>query len=345
MKRIGIVALATLWLLVLQACVTTPPPPPSGPLARVSDTAEGGGTSGGTFYFLAEVDGERTFTDALRASLGASRGQGAHMTLQRVSRPVAAGRRELKLEARHAYAAPIQGLFQRSGPEPLEGKLSVELEEGKHYRVAGRLDAMRSELWLEEADTGRVVGAKIVAQPSARSAAEAADTARAMAGADFTCCNLRYEGDWISDANFVGLPFVPAGARIVVKDFGRHRAHVLIDGRPMRIGLDYGRAQQTVEQYLPKLMVKTDPRLALAGYEPRVQAAIRAGKVLPGMTREQALMALGPPRSDETASLDAPAWSYWIHQGDAYVLEWGPDGRLKAVQASPAVRSLVEYSD
>lgn len=305
MKRFGIVALATLWLLFLHGCVTTPPPPPTGPVAQLTDSSEGGGTSGGTFYFLAEVDGRPTATDALRASLGASRGRGANMVMQGATRLVPAGRRELKLEARHAYAAPIQGLFQRSGPEPVEGKLSVELQDGKHYRVAGRLDAMRSEVWLEEADTGRIVGDKIIGQPSARNAAEAAEISRAMAGANYTCCNLRYEGDWISDANWMGLPFVPAGARIVIKDYGRHHANVLIDGRPMRIGLDYGREQQSVQQFAPTLVTQADPRVRLASYEARVQAAIRAGQVLPGMTREQVTMALGPPRSDGTRSLDA----------------------------------------
>lgn len=342
MRRGWAWALVGLWLLVLQGCAT-PPPPPTGPVAAVGDSAEGGGVGGGTFYVLAEVDGQPTFTDALRASLVASRGRGAYMLVQTVQRMVPAGPRRLKLTARHAYAAPIQGLFQRSGPEPLEGTLAVELVEGRQYRVTGKLDAMRSELWLEEVDSGRIVGEKITAKPGTANAA--AEMARAMAGADYTCCNLRYEGDWISDANWYGLPFVPAGARIVVKDFGRHRAEVLIDGRPMRIGLDYGREQQTVQQFLPKLMVKADPRLALAGYEPRMQAAIRAGKVMPGMTREQVVMSLGPPRSDSTASFEARVWEYYTLQGDSYGLVWGADGRLEAVQATVSVRAIVLMDD
>ena len=30
----------------------------------------------------------------------------------------------------------------------------------------------------------------------------------------YTCCNLHYDGDWISDANYTDLPFIPAGTPI-----------------------------------------------------------------------------------------------------------------------------------
>ena len=29
----------------------------------------------------------------------------------------------------------------------------------------------------------------------------------------YTCCNLHYEGDWISDANWSSMPTIPAEAR------------------------------------------------------------------------------------------------------------------------------------
>jgi hypothetical protein len=32
----------------------------------------------------------------------------------------------------------------------------------------------------------------------------------------FACCNLRYEGDWISDGNYAVLPMLPAGTPIKV---------------------------------------------------------------------------------------------------------------------------------
>lgn len=67
----------------------------------------------------------------------------------------------------------------------------------------------------------------------------------------FTCCNLHYNGDWISDTNRNLNPMIPAGAPIKLLSFGRYRAHVLIDGREMRLGQDYGREQALIAAGYP----------------------------------------------------------------------------------------------
>ncbi|HEY4637009.1 MAG TPA: hypothetical protein VIH23_01990, partial [Burkholderiales bacterium] len=66
--------------------------------------------------------------------------------------------------------------------------------------------------------------------------------------AGYTCCNLHYENDWISDANWSSMSMIPAGASIKVLDYGRYRIMTEIDGRKMRLGLDYGR-QQSLEDW------------------------------------------------------------------------------------------------
>lgn len=75
----------------------------------------------------------------------------------------------------------------------------------------------------------------------------------------FACCNLHYEGDWISDSNLAQLVFIPAGTRINVKKIDGYRAYVEVDGKPMRLGHDYGREQETTEQWVNKLVVVEDP--------------------------------------------------------------------------------------
>jgi len=159
----------------------------------------------------------------------------------------------------------------------------------------------------------------------------------------FTCCNLRYEGDWISDANWTMLPVIPAGSRITVKDFGRYRANVSIEGRPMRIGQEYGREQESKEQFIAKLVVKNDPQLRIATFSTDVQAAIRAGKVMPGMTKEQVIISLGYPRTDTTVSLELPEWTYWTHDGDRYIVIWGPNQLVKEIDSLRKIRSLIVY--
>lgn len=306
-------------------------------LVIVSDTAVGGGRDGATFFYLQEVDGQSVGENNLQLSIRASRGRGPDMRVQQFSRGVPAGLRRLKLVARVAYAAPIQTLFKSGSTLSAEGVVEVELVPGINYRVAGLLDAFRRELWLEEDESGKQVGAKII------DAADALARSAEMAGASYTCCNLRYEGDWISDESKAMLPFVPAGSRIAVKGYGRYRAEVLIEGRPMRIGQDYGREQESREQFVAKLMVKDDPRLKLASYAPEMQQAIRRGLVALGMTREQVLMSLGHPRTDLTRSLDSPRWRYATMQDDEYVLVWGPDQTVQQVEAIDGVKRLVMY--
>ena len=186
-------------------------------------------------------------------------------------------------------------------PAEVSGTIEVDLKPGETYKVAGALDAFRREVWLVD-QQGRQVGPRIVD----RSAADAA----AASDFSYTCCNLHYDADWISDANWISQPMIPAGSRIVVKGFGRHRAHVEIEGRPMRIGLDYGRKGSSIEDFMTRIVVKDDPRKRFAAWRPEIRSAIAAGRVLVGMTRDQVIMSLGYPRMDRTASLDALRWVY-----------------------------------
>jgi hypothetical protein len=45
----------------------------------------------------------------------------------------------------------------------------------------------------------------------------------------YTCCNLHYDRDWISDANWGNLPKIPPGTPIKVTSYGSNRAAVEID--------------------------------------------------------------------------------------------------------------------
>jgi hypothetical protein len=153
----------------------------------------------------------------------------------------------------------------------------------------------------------------------------------------FTCCNFHYEGDWISDANWGKLPFIPAGAPIKITDYGRYRAYAEIDGKKMRIGQDYGREQEKLDAFTQKLVVAEDPKAKIAAFPKNVQEAIRLGKVAVGMTREQVIISLGFPMTSETPSLDSPVWRYWLDSFDEFQVMWGADGRVKEIVGSPTV--------
>jgi hypothetical protein len=159
----------------------------------------------------------------------------------------------------------------------------------------------------------------------------------------YACCNLHYDKDWINDGNYAELPMIAAGTPIEVLSYGRHRAFVKVDGKPMRLGHDYGRDQETLEAWVAKIVVDQDPSVRINAYPPAVREAIRQGKVVLGMTREQAIVAVGYPLTSENASLDAASWRIWRSTHGEYDLNFKSDGRLESVSGDPEVTSLVLY--
>ena len=165
----------------------------------------------------------------------------------------------------------------------------------------------------------------------------AADGVQSFPRLGYTCCDLHYSKDWINDYNFAELPIIPAGTPVEVTNYGRYRAFLKIEGKPMRLGQDYGRDQETLDKYVKKIIVSDDPRPRIASYPAGVQEAIRQGKVSVGMTREQVIVSLGHPMPSENVSLDAPAWRYWRASGAQYNVYFGPDGHVMKVTGDDAV--------
>ncbi|WP_293777134.1 hypothetical protein [uncultured Oxalicibacterium sp.] len=159
----------------------------------------------------------------------------------------------------------------------------------------------------------------------------------------YTCCNLHYDRDWISDANWATLPFFPAGSRIALVDYRRNYASVYVEGKRMYIGHDYGGEQETREQFVERLIVKEDPKLRMATYAPDVQAAIRAAKVMPGMTQEQVIMSLGYPRADTTPDRQSNEWTYWTLDAQQYTIVWNAAKRVQSIEAALPVKRQVAF--
>jgi hypothetical protein len=148
----------------------------------------------------------------------------------------------------------------------------------------------------------------------------------------YSCCVLHYSKSWISDTNYAELPgIIAAGTPIEVTGYGSNRAHIKVDGKPMDLGHDYGREQEALDQWVRKIIVNDDPRPKINSLAPTVQEAIRLGKVMIGMTREQCIIAVGYPLANENVTLDAPTWRMWRSSGGEYQLNFSRDGRLTSV--------------
>ena len=153
----------------------------------------------------------------------------------------------------------------------------------------------------------------------------------------YTCCNLHYDKEKISDANWTHAPMIPAGAPIKVLSYGSNEAAVEIDGKPYRIVNEYGKAQ-SVQDLMGKLVVPKNPRPKIAGWSPNVRAAVEAGKVVNGMTREQVLVAVSYPPTHKTPSLEAPMWQHWQSRAGRFEVYFDANGkvdRLNGVKDAP----------
>src|SRR5450432_1731775 len=159
----------------------------------------------------------------------------------------------------------------------------------------------------------------------------------------YACCDLHYSKDWINDGNYAELPMIAAGTPIEVISYGRERAAVKVAGKPMRLGHDYGRDQESLDAWVNKIVVKDDPRGRIASYPMDIQEAIRLGKVMVCMTREQVIVAVGYPLTSENVSLDAPQWRMWRSSRGEYQLNFARDGHLTSVTGDDSVTRLVLF--
>lgn len=159
----------------------------------------------------------------------------------------------------------------------------------------------------------------------------------------YACCNLHYSGDWISDSNLAQLAFIPAGTPIKVKSIDGYRAYVNVDGKAMRLGHDYGRAQETTQQWVNKIVVLDDPKLKIAKFPPAVRNAIARSQLMKGMTTEQVIISVGYPQTDQNPRLDGPFWRYWWSSFGPYTVHWSAN-RVSRIDGHPETVNDMTYT-
>ena len=158
----------------------------------------------------------------------------------------------------------------------------------------------------------------------------------------FLCCNMRSDGSWISDINYVGSSkqIVPAGTPLKVTGYGRHRVRVEFDGRNEAIGNDYSRTVK-LEDFAQRYVVQKNPALELEKFPAKIREAVKTMRITRGMTRQQVLMAVGYPIASATPELDEALWRYWTSRSAEYQVLWGDDGRVDKIFGAPETRALV----
>lgn len=155
MKRLFLPLLLTL-VAICSGCVTAPAIPEnySGPIATVSDSTMSETYNRAQYYYLGEIDG-RQIDNVLFKTRQQNSGKGFSLTTSQYLRQVPAGLRQLKLQAKIGYGAPIQEILNSSTVYEAERTIRVMLESNKTYVVKGKLNAEEKSVWLEESDTGK----------------------------------------------------------------------------------------------------------------------------------------------------------------------------------------------
>ncbi len=162
----------------------------------------------------------------------------------------------------------------------------------------------------------------------------------------YTCCNLHYEKNEISDVNYQVGNLIPFGTRVQILEVRRNSVRFAPVGHPpITYEFKYGKEAQSFEQALDHLFVSTDPHAKLervaaparkgkgkgAAVTPTgdVRKAIDGGYVEPGMTKDQVLMALGYPPGHRTPSLDTSVWTYWQNRWHSFAVYFDGDAVVR----------------
>jgi hypothetical protein len=158
----------------------------------------------------------------------------------------------------------------------------------------------------------------------------------------YLCCNMRSDGNWISDSNYqeAGKTIVPLGTTVTLTGFGRYRVNVQINGQPQAIGNDYSR-YLAMEAFAKRYIVKEDPRAKLDAATPKARTAIESARVTKGMSREQVLMALGYPIADENPHLDGRVWKYWLWTFSPFKVHFDANGLVTNASGHPDTLAYV----
>ena len=161
----------------------------------------------------------------------------------------------------------------------------------------------------------------------------------------FTCCNLHYGSEAISDANYWTGTKLPAGTPVRIERLTKDSVTFSTGEVTLTLEHEYGTKEESFQQYLDKVLVADDPRPRIASYVRAVRRAIANAKVERGMTREQVLLSLGYPPMDRTASVEDREWTYWWNRSFHYKVVFDNAGKVADVIGRPAPTAEVPIAN
>ena len=87
------------------------------------------------------------------------------------------------------------------------------------------------------------------------------------------------------------------------------------DGKVFKIVYDKNKNIIPIEMFIKRLFVFDNGEVLAAGIRPVIYEKIKRGIVEKGMTRNEVLLAFGPPPAMRTPSESVDTWTYWTDNG------------------------------
>jgi hypothetical protein len=134
----------------------------------------------------------------------------------------------------------------------------------------------------------------------------------------YTAFNLWYDAEGVmTSANIQKGSILPFGTEIefVEADTDRIIFKRVSDGKIFKLKYSLDRTLVPIEQYIRRAFVLKNKKELTIGVRPMIQEKISRGIVEKGMTRNEVLLAYGPPPPMRTPSETVDTWIYWTDDG------------------------------
>ena len=127
----------------------------AGPVAVVEESALRTDSGKAAMFFIRKIDGRRILNSEIR-SLSASQGRGNNLTIVTKPYDVPAEKHVFTVVGSYVWAMDGRGLFEAS--RAVTGDLEFVPQAGHTYLVKGSLSKQVSTVWVEDKDTGQIIG-------------------------------------------------------------------------------------------------------------------------------------------------------------------------------------------
>ena len=134
----------------------------------------------------------------------------------------------------------------------------------------------------------------------------------------YTAFNLWYDAEGVmTSANIQKGSILPFGTEIefVEADTDRIIFKRVSDGKIFKLKYSLDRTLVPIEQYIRRAFVLKNRKELTIGVRPTILEKISRGIVEKGMTRNEVLLAYGPPPPMRTPSESVDTWIYWTDDG------------------------------